>query len=185
MWKALSPEQIPTSPSLLLHLWEPDGRVSPPASPRGGRRVGQQGQTRCSSPYLEEPVQQEGEPVRQHLLGHRLGPGGGRRAQTSHTEPPNLTCPRGSGMSPALSLWRRQPPPSCPPVPALPGLPTASLVTLSSSHVAQITAWLSKSLGFTAAPGNQGQPSDNGSEIAAFSPVPPSVLSPHCARDYL
>lgn len=29
------------------------------------------------------------------------------------------------------------------------------------------------------------QHSDNGSKIAAFSPVPPSILSPHCARDYL
>lgn len=112
-----------------------------------------------------------------------LGEAGGHKHHTR--SPPNRTCPGGSGMSPALSLSRRQPPPRCPPVPALPGLPTASLVTLSSSHVAQITAWLSKSLGFTAAPGNQGQPSDNGSEIAAFSPVPPSVLSPHCARDYL
>lgn len=60
-----------------------------------------------------------------------------------------------------------------------------SLVTLGSLHVVQITAWLSKSLGFAAVPGNQGQQSDNGREIAAFSPVPPSVLSPHCAPNYL
>lgn len=80
---------------------------------------------------------------------------------------------------------RGQRPPRCQPVTALLGLVTASPVTLSSPHAVQITAWLSKSLRFTAVPGNQGQPSDNGREIAAFSPVPPSVLSPHCARDYL
>lgn len=159
---AAAPEQISTSPSSLLHLLEPGGRASPPAAPRGwlpGQTAKQQRGPRSSSPHLEESVEQEGKPVRQHLLRHRLGPGEGR-GHTSHTEP---------GPSAAALL----------------GLVTASPVTLSSPHAVQITAWLSKSLRFTAVPGNQGQPSDNGREIAAFSPVPPSVLSPHCARDYL
>ena len=38
-------------------------------------------------PYLEELVEEEGEPVSQHLLSHRLGPREARRTRTLHTKP--------------------------------------------------------------------------------------------------
>lgn len=86
---------ISTSPSLLLHFLEAGGRVSPLG------RVRQQRGPHCSPPYLEESVQQEGKPVGQHLLGHRLGPGeaGG---DTSHTEPPSLCLAQPPGVRTAL-----------------------------------------------------------------------------------
>lgn len=37
--------------------------------------------------YLEELVKQKGEPVGEHLLRHRLRPGGGKRGETVSAKP--------------------------------------------------------------------------------------------------
>lgn len=47
--------------------------------------------------YLEELVKQKGEPVGEHLLRHRLRPGGGKRGETVSadqevTDRPEQTC---------------------------------------------------------------------------------------------
>lgn len=128
--KAVSMEQISTFPSLPLHLLEPDGRVSPCW---GVWRVREQ--SRIPAPPLLTLRNLWSRKANQLVsifsaTDSVLGEAGG---QTSHTEPKNCT----QGSSSAVPV----------PVPAahpsLLGLVTASLVTLSSPHVAQITAWLS------------------------------------------
>jgi len=52
-----------------------------------GETARQQWHLRSIPPYLEELVEKEGKPVRQHLLSHRLGPREARRRRTSHIKP--------------------------------------------------------------------------------------------------
>lgn len=54
---------------------------------RVGRQSSSGGPAPSVPPYLEELVQEEGEPIRQHLLGHRLCPRGARRRCTLRTKP--------------------------------------------------------------------------------------------------
>lgn len=69
-----------------FHL-EPNGGAASPAPAHAGGMAEQQRGPSSVPPYLEELVQEEGEPIRQHLLGHRLCPRGARRRCTLRTKP--------------------------------------------------------------------------------------------------
>lgn len=162
---------------------------------------------RSTPPYLEKLVEEESKPIRQHLLSHRLCPRKARKRRgTLPTKPnPRTGQPQEGGMA---GDRRRG-------APCSPRLNTTAqhsshcmqAALMQAAHP-QLTAHQSPDRGQGAwghsalrtwcklQPGtvnhwdlhwasNQGQQSDNGRKIAALSPDPPSVLSPHCAQDYL
>lgn len=87
--------------------WEPNGGAASPAPAPVGGTAEQQWGPSSIPPYLEELVEEEGEPIRQHLLGHRLRPRGARRRCMLRTKPNHVSLRKPASGSGNSQRWER------------------------------------------------------------------------------